>query len=134
MKVEIKNDDIDKHYSFDHKGVRFEMHYRIETFGCEKHQKYFAKLCDSCFASKLESFSVNGIHIPMYPPLVDLIEVMKHWFNHLIGEGGGLRQTTNLAVLINAYRDRIDVKELKEHLCNIGYLGAMDAVVALVGR
>lgn len=134
LKVDVSQDKVDKHFQFTWMGLIFEMHYQMETFGCKRHQEFFGKLCDSCFTSNLESFGANEAYIPMYPPLVDFVEVMKHWFTHLIGEGVGLRQTTDLAVLINAYRDQIEVKALKECLLNIGYLGAMDAVVALVGK
>lgn len=129
-----EKDRKDKHFAFDRKGIRMEMHYSIETFGRQKHQQYFDALVEQYVSLGNASFEVAGVQVPMLQPMMDLIVVMKHWFNHLLGEGVGLRQTTDLAVLIGAYRKRIDVRALKEHLRNIGYLRAMDAVVALVER
>ena len=70
----------------------------------------------------------------MLSPEVDLILVFKHMFNHLIGEGVGLRQVTDVAVLIRAYAPTLNISALREHLQNIGYLKAFDAMVALVGK
>ena len=91
------------------------MHYKIETFGSVKHQKYFNQMIDIIF-SKTASFSLNGIEIAMLPVVEDLIVVFRHWFNHLLLEGIGLRQTLDLAVLLNAYKDKIDVALLQKHL------------------
>lgn len=118
--VTIERDEIEKHYCFDFHGIRFEMHYKIETFGSVKHQKYFNQMIDIT-SSKTTSFSLNGIGIAMLPVVEDLLVVFKHWFNHLLLEGIGLRQTLDLAVLLNAYKDKIDVALLQKHLQAIGY-------------
>lgn len=136
LKLTVERCDVDKHDSFSYKGIRFEMHYRMETFGAEKHQRYFSALADKEIREgRLRHFSVsNGVLVPMLSPEVDLILVFKHMFNHLIGEGVGLRQVTDVAVLIHAYAPTLNVSALREHLQNIGYLKAFDAMVALVGR
>lgn len=132
--VVVQKEDIDKHYSFDWRNVRFEMHYQMETFGRQKHQRYFGKLVDDSITSSKCTFEAYGVEVAMLPPMVDLMLVFKHWMGHYIGEGIGLRQTIDLAVLTEAYRDRVDVEALKRHLSAIGYLKAFDAVVALVER
>lgn len=136
--VEIERCDVDKHYAFDWHEIRFEMHYQMETFGYAKHQRYFSQLVDSCFdtqsSNKLSFFTADDAAIPMLPPVIDMLLVFKHWFTHLLGEGVGLRQTTDIAVLISVYQDVIDVRSLRRHLASIGYLKAFDAVVALVNK
>ena len=82
LKVSIEKDEIDKHFCFDCQGIRFEMHYQIETFGNAKHQKYFNCLIDTLLSST-SSFTANSKDVTMLPPLGDLIVVFKHWFNHL---------------------------------------------------
>lgn len=129
--VTIEKDEIEKHYCFVFHGIRFEMHYKIETFGSVKHQKYFNQMIDIIF-SKTASFSLNGIEIAMLPVVEDLIVVFRHWFNHLLLEGIGLRQTLDLAVLLNAYKDKIDVALLQKHLQAIGYWKAFKAMVAMM--
>ncbi len=129
--VTIERDEIEKHYCFDFHGIRFEMHYKIETFGSVKHQKYFNQMIDITF-SNTTSFSLNGIKIAILPVIENLIVVFKHWFNHLLLEGIGLRQTLDLAVLLNAYKDKIDVALLQKHLLAIGYWKAFKATVAMM--
>lgn len=131
LKVTIERDEIDKHFCFDYHGIRFEMHYQIETFGNAKHQKYFNLLIDTLLSST-SSFKANSKDVTMLPPLGDLIVVFKHWFNHLLIEGVGLRQTLDLAVLLNAYKDKIDVALLQKHLQAIGYWKAFKAMVAMM--
>ncbi len=134
--VTVERCDVDKHDSFSYKGIRFEMHYQMETFGAGKHQRYFSALVDKEIKDgRLGHFCVStGVQVPMLSPEVDLILVFKHMFNHLIGEGVGLRQVTDVAVLIRAYAPTLNISALREHLQNIGYLKAFDAMVALVGR
>ena len=132
--VVVEKEDIDKHYAFDWRNVRFEMHYQMETFGRQRHQRYFGRLVDDGIMSSDDTFEVDGARVAMLPPMIDLMLVFKHWMGHYIGEGIGLRQTIDLAVLIEVYRDHLDVEALKRHLSAIGYLKAFDAVVALVER
>ena len=131
LKVTIERDEIDNHFCFDYHGIRFEMHYQIETFGNAKHQKYFNLLIDTLLSST-SSFNANSKDVVMLPPLGDLIVVFKHWFNHLLIEGVGLRQTLDLLVLLNAYQDKIDFFLLQKHLKAIGYWKAFKAMVAMM--
>ena len=133
LKVTIEKDEIDKHFCFDYHGIRFEMHYQIETFGNAKHQKYFNLLIDTLLSST-SSFKANSKDVTMLPPLGDLIVFFKHWFNHLLIEGVGLRQTLDLLVLLNAYQDKIDFFLLQKHLKAIGYWKAFKAMVAMMEK
>lgn len=134
--IKVKRCDVDKHDSFDYKGVHFEMHFQMETFGHDGHQRYFADLIDDiCRLKEFRYFEVAGrTNVPMLTPIADLLVVFKHWFNHFIGEGVGLRQTTDLAVMIERYKSLINITDLRKHLNSIGYIKAFDAMVALVDK
>lgn len=139
LHVEIDKEDVDKHYSFDWQGIRFEMHYQIETFGSHRHQLRFNRMIDEAMAEHTDSFNVcdsdgNETEVCVLPPTEDLIVVFKHWFNHLLVEGVGLRQTLDLAVLLNAYRDKINVGRLMTALDGIGYMKAFRAMLAMMKR
>ena len=49
-------------------------------------------------------------------------------------EGVGLRQTLDLAVLLNAYRDKMNVGRLMTALDGIGYMKAFRAMLAMMKR
>lgn len=139
LHVVMDKEDVDKHYSFDWQGIRFEMHYQIETFGSHRHQLCFDRMIDEAMAEHTNSFTVcdsdgNGTEVSVLPPTEDLIVVFKHWFNHLLVEGVGLRQTLDLAVLLNAYRDKIDVGRQMTALDGIGYMKAFRAMLAMMKR
>lgn len=136
LKVNVVRCDVDKHDTFRYKDICFEMHYQMETFGSARHQEYFSDLVDRCIEERrLEIFKLsNGVQVPTLDPATNLMLVFKHMFNHLIGEGVGLRQATDVAVLIGTYATRLQIDELRTHLLRIGYLKAFDAMVALVGR
>ncbi len=134
LKVIIEKDDIDKHFSFSWHGIRFEMHYQIETFGYNGYQQYFNNQVDSSMKKQLPVFVANDMQVPMLPPMWDLIVVFKHLMNHLIGEGVGLRQTIDFIVLVSCYQQAIDVKILQDQLSRIGYLRAFSAMVTLAER
>lgn len=139
LHVEIDKEDVDKHYSFDWHGIRFEMHYQIETFGSRRHQRRFNRMIDEAMAEHTDSFTVcdsdgKETEVCVLPPTEDIIAVFKHWFNHLLVEGVGLRQTLDLVVLLNAYRDKINVGRLMIALDGIGYMKAFRAMLAMMKR
>lgn len=139
LNVVMDKEEVDKHYSFDWQGIRFEMHYQIETFGNHRHQHRFDRMINEAMAEHADSFTVcdsdgNETEVSVLPPTEDLIVVFKHWFNHLLVEGVGLRQTLDLAVLLNAYRDKINVGRLMTALDGIGYMKAFRAMLAMMKR
>lgn len=139
LHVEMDKEEVDKHYSFDWQGIRFEMHYQIETFGNRRHQRRFNRMIDEVMAEHTDSFKVcksdgKETEVCVLPPTEDLIVVFKHWFNHLLVEGVGLRQTLDLVVLLNVYRDKINIGRLMTALDGIGYMKAFRAMLAMMKR
>lgn len=105
----------------------------------ERDQHRFDRMIDEAMAEHTDSFTVcdsdgNETEVSVLPPTEDLIVVFKHWFNHLLVEGVGLRQTLDLAVLLNAYRDKINVGRLMTALDGIGYMKAFRAMLAMMKR
>ena len=141
LHVEIEKENIDKHYCFDYQGIRFEMHYQIETFGNGSHQRYFNRMIDESIGNGADCFSISvsgndggKVQVSVLPSTEDLIVVFKHWFNHLLVEGVGLRQTIDLAILLKAYQDRVDAARLMVSLDKIGYMKAFRAMLAMMRK
>lgn len=83
LHVKMDKEDVDKHYSFDWQGIRFEMHYQIETFGNRRHQHRFNRMIDEAMAEHTDSFTLcdsdgNKTEVCVLPPTEDLIVVFKH--------------------------------------------------------
>ena len=130
MGVQIHLSDLDKHHAFEYDGIRFEMHYRLETFGSSRHQHYFDDLVKQSI-KHIEEVQINGVNVRILPPMMNIILCFKHLFNHFLIEGVGLRQLCDMAMLLHHYHGKIDVNELEHHLSKIGYLKAFKAVGAL---
>ena len=117
------------------------MHYQIETFGNGRHQRYFNRMSDESISKGADNFRISvskrdgsKVLASVLSPTEDLIVVFKHWFNHLLVEGVGLRQTVDLAVLLNAYQDEIDAARLMSALDRIGYTKAFRAMLAMMRK
>lgn len=132
MSVEFApRDIIDRHDTFDYKGVRFEMHYKMEILGSPRHQAYYDRIMDE--AVKAPSYMEIGDTLVATLNATDnVLHVFKHLFNHLLVEGIGLRQFCDLALIISNTASDIDPDALDAKLRGIGYRKAFLAVGALL--
>lgn len=124
LHVKVNENKIDKHFDFNYKGIRYEMHYKIETFGYYKHQKYFNQLIGNDILENPSQIRMDQVQIKTLSPITEIISVFKHLFNHLLVEGVGLKQLCDLAILLHSYYNKYDKKLLKKHLMAIGYYKA----------
>ena len=132
LRVSIDEDKLDKHYTFTFQTTRFEMHYRVETFGCEKHQQRFDALIDGSMINHPVAIKIGEKgYISVLEPVADMVVVFKHLFNHLLVEGVGLRQVCDFALMLYKYHGHYDTKVLEQRLREIGYLRAFRAMLAL---
>lgn len=129
-----KNDleKLDKHNSFRHNGIVFEMHFQMETFGSKKHQRYYDSIMEKSIGEKRGEIDFHGSKLLVLEPTLNVIQVFKHLFYHMLGEGVGLRQFCDLTMLIHKEKDNIDREKLKFHLNQIGYYKAFLATGAML--
>jgi len=99
--VKFEKDRIDKHFAFSYNGTRFEMHYRVETFGNSRNQKEFDRYIDDLLEiGDLDSFEITpGLFVPKFRREFESFVVFKHFCCHFLGSGVGLRQLTDLAMI-----------------------------------
>lgn len=131
LQVHIITDEAaDKHDSFEYKGVSFEMHYRLETFGTHKHQICFDNLMQRATISA-ETVDIVGTKIKVLNREEHILMVFKHLFNHLLIEGVGLRQFIDLMMLLENY-DPLNDATIRTQMQSIGYEKAFRAVCAVL--
>ncbi len=123
---------LDKHDSFDYNGNVFEMHFQMETFGSKKHQRYYDRITLESITAEKGRLDFYGTPLLVLEPTINVIQVFKHLFYHLLVEGVGLRQFCDLAMLLHRYKKEIDVCTLEKHLNAIGYYKAFVAVGSLL--
>lgn len=125
--VTVHIDELEKHHTFEYDGIRFEMHYRMETFGTSRHQHYFDTLITQGM-NKLSAMQIGDANVKTLSPMLAVLVCFKHLFNHFLIEGVGLRQVCDMAILFGRYQGKIDANELRLHLEEMGYLKAFKAV------
>lgn len=127
--------EADKHDAFDYKNVRFEMHYRLETFGSSKHQRYFDNVMDDAVRNHYSTISINGVDVRTLPYEENVVMTFKHLFNHLLVEGVGIRQFLDLQMLLRPECEALPIIQptrLKKLLERIGYIKAFKATCAMM--
>lgn len=127
----IGDEQEDKHDTFDYREVRFEMHYRLETFGTKAHQRRFDEMIDRCFSKQAYYRQIGDVNVRILPPVEEIVLTFKHLFNHLLMEGVGLRQCCDMFVLLQTF-DNNNKNHLKEQLSSIGYYHAFLAFGAMI--
>lgn len=130
--VDLGNERLDMHDSFKADGVVYELHFRMETFGSNKHQRYYDKLIEEQVSRRDYSVKINDTDVLTLSPTLNVIQVFKHLFHHLLIEGVGMRQVCDLAMLISRTHNEIDWDMLGHHLKKIGYYKAFLAMGALL--
>lgn len=132
--VVVHEDFTDKHFDFEYCGVRFEMHYKIETFGSSAHQRLFDRWHDKALKESPAVYrEVGGNKVRVLPTEIEIVTVFKHLFNHLLVEGVGLRQFVDLAVLLQVHSvDKEQAGLIVDRLKQLGYLRAFQTVVLVL--
>lgn len=123
------NEQLDKHDQFTYEGIRFEMHYRLETFGTQRHQSAFDQFICQSLNKPVITRQVGEVPVRILPPAEELMVTFKHLFNHLLMEGVGLRQFCDFMMLLRQFpAEANDI--LKQELQKVGYYEAFLAVGA----
>jgi len=131
--ISVHREELDKHYDCELDDVRIELHYRVETFGSSRHQRYFDRMVDAdiCTPSPTR-IDIGGVGVRTFSPMVHTLVVFKHLFNHFLVEGVGLRQFCDMAMLLHHYHDAMPADALQRHLRGMGYRRAFLATTMLL--
>ena len=129
---DINDERIDKHIEFNLESTKCEMHYAIETFGSKRHQQFFDAAVEDDVRNNDRRLRCNDTDIRVLSKEMELAVIFKHLFNHLLVEGVGLRQLCDMAIMVDAYHDNMDVERLTYLLDHMGYLKAFRATEAML--
>ena len=132
--VNFENDITDMHDTFVYQEIVHEMHFRMESFGSSKHQRYYDQLIDKCIKDESCHLTINGENVNVLPSVLNIIQVFKHLFHHLLIEGVGLRQFCDLTMLLHAQKGNYDASEMEIILRKLGYFKAFLAVGAMLTK
>ena len=111
---------IDKEASFTHNNSLYEIHRNLVNFGSKKHQKYW----DELMKKPPYPIDIDGIQVNTFEPTIYAVYVFLHLFFHFIYEGVGLRQLCDWAIMLDAWKDKIDTVKLNDILENLGMKNA----------
>ena len=117
---------IDKEIKFERNKMLYELHNSLITFGSRRNQKYWQQLMDEAWQEPFY-ITVGETSVRTLPPTVNAVYLFIHLFFHLIREGVGLRQFCDWAVFLHAYREKIEVEQLRSILERLGIIKAFRA-------
>ena len=130
--VTVHREELDKHFDCEIDDVRVELHYKVETFGSRRHQRYFDRLVEEDVTATPYRVDIDGVGVRIFSPMVHTLVVFKHLFNHFLVEGVGLRQFCDMAVMLHTYHGSMNAVTLERHLRGMGYRRAFLAVGMLL--
>lgn len=124
--VQLPKKMIEREISFTRNKMLYELHNNLIAFGSKRNKAYWKQLMDEMWKEPFY-VTVDEIRVRTLPPTVNAVYLFIHLFFHLIREGVGLRQFCDWAVFLHAYRDKIDVEQLKSILERLDIIKAFRA-------
>jgi len=113
------------HIHFDHQDVVYEAHFRLRTFYSKKIDRYWQEIVDG---AEHCTVMVDGMAVKTLSPTVHIVFVFIHLYDHLLGLGVALRQFCDMAVMLHACREEIDLARMREILKTLGMERAFRAI------
>ena len=126
LNVKLPDKKIEKELSFERNKVLYEIHICLILFGSKRNKNYWKQLMDEMWKEPFY-VTVGETQVRTLPPTVNAVYLFIHLFFHLIREGVGLRQFCDWAVFLHAYREKIDVEQLRSILERLGIIKAFRA-------
>ncbi len=106
---------------YDWQGIHIEHHRRLFDLRSLFKVSYLKKLEDA-YRTKQQSVLIENQAVTLLAPELQILQVNAHILKHLLSFGLGLRQICDAAVLYHAYREKIDVEQLRSMYKKTGIL------------
>lgn len=133
-KLMVSTSAAEKHVETDYHGVTIELHRRLNAFSMKGADRYWTEEVENKAWERSRTVEINGRQIKTLGATDTLVHLMVHAHHHLLTEGIGLRQLTDLSLFAANHFDEIDLTMLRRHIRGIGHEKAMTAFLALAGK
>ena len=123
--VHTEGKPTEQHYDLVHNSIILELHHCLMRFASVKSQKIWNEIFQSLTPTYVE---VDGCSVPTLEPTLNVLYTFLHLYHHLIELGVGLRQFSDVAILLKTHHDVIDKKQLYDWLDALDFRKAFEAV------
>lgn len=122
-----------KDVQYSYRGVAYEMHRMLVAFSAKSHQRYWDKVVVPEIWQSVSHVDINGYDVPTLSPVMNVLYVFVHIFEHLISDGVGLRQFVDWFYIIDSIQLTDDCRiTLEQHLKGLGLLKAYKGLGAIL--
>ena len=115
----------EQHYELVHNSIILELHHCLMKFASNKSQKIWDEIFRSSSPTIVE---VDGCLVPTLEPTLNVLYTFLHLYHHLVELGVGLRQFSDVAVLLKTHYNLIDKKKFFAWLDALDFRKAFDVV------
>ena len=119
--LNIESEHAEKHVEWTKEEVPYEMHHALACFARPRHQRYWENVIEPEIWKHPWTVEIEGYLVPTLFPVLNVLYVFVHIFEHFIKEGIGLRQIVDWFYLMENVRwKKEDVEQLDRWLNGIG--------------
>ena len=119
VKHMVEEGDDYKHYNFEFGNTVLEMHRVSMTFYHYKDRHYYEQLEAAYLTKDGPSFELNGLCVVVPEDTFNVFFVFLHAWHHFTETGMNMKQLCDVAVLLYAKREVIDIERLREMLTKL---------------
>lgn len=105
-----------KHYNFVFGDTVLEMHRVSMTFAHPRDRKYYEQLEEQYLTTDGPTFEIEGMEITTPEDTFNVFFTFLHAWHHFVETGMNMKQLCDVAVLLHAKRQVINIKQLHEML------------------
>lgn len=127
-----ENNNSLRHIEWVKKGVIYEMHRRLTSFSCGRHQMFWERTVMPEVWKAPRIIEINGYGVPTLPPSINCVYIFVHIFEHFFKEGIGLRQICDWYYVIDKENDKLSKPLIERYLKGSGLYNAFCGMGALL--
>lgn len=108
-----------KHYNFVFGDTVLEMHRVSMTFAHPRDRKYYERLEEQYLTKEGPQIDLEGVTVTVPKYTFNVFFTFLHAWHHFIETGMNMKQVCDIAVMLHAKRNTIDIARLKEMLAKL---------------